>query len=462
MPSLSFRRLTAAVLVLAGLAGPAFAQGERVSYLAFNGKTYEMTRYHGRYVDVYLPDTWTGPHGLSETLIHAYVDRIDLIYQHLLDLVGAHPAGEGPLPVAIVPESCGGLGCGFLGAKGVEMLDVPEFRRSFWEEIAADNPSGILTHELTHNFDLFSQYVAYPPDYPHAWTDFISYYYYAYAHEGFGNVAPEEIVREWREISGRYLREPAADWARCVRDSLCEEDLRITSELAWGGFGFQLALLDGPQAVRGFMAFLDRYKRSHEPPATPEEKNDLYLEALAAGARRNLGCVADTWRWRISDPLRERLDRLYRGANPDCQDSDGDGFSPLQGDCNDRWAAVHPGAPELLRRVDDDCDGRVDGKIKPWPRGPWARTAPPRQREGRFALTAVSLVPPPGPRPEVRFWVSGHGYVGTVPYARSTSFVWSPPPGVDPVAEGLTYRVQLLVRGAPAYVITRPQAFAGS
>ncbi len=41
-------------------------------------------------------------------------------------------------------------------------------------------------------------------------------------------------------------------------------------------------------------------------------------------------------------------------------DLDGDGFGPEDGDCEDRDAAVHPGAPERPDGGDDDCDGEID------------------------------------------------------------------------------------------------------
>ncbi|MEM6369057.1 MAG: MopE-related protein [Myxococcota bacterium] len=41
-------------------------------------------------------------------------------------------------------------------------------------------------------------------------------------------------------------------------------------------------------------------------------------------------------------------------------DSDGDGFTPNAGDCNDSDSSVFPGATELCNGVDNDCDGTVD------------------------------------------------------------------------------------------------------
>ena len=41
-------------------------------------------------------------------------------------------------------------------------------------------------------------------------------------------------------------------------------------------------------------------------------------------------------------------------------DGDGDGYSPLDGDCNDADPTVHIGADEECNGVDDDCDGEID------------------------------------------------------------------------------------------------------
>jgi len=543
-------------------AGKAFGPGQRESYKAFNGKTYEVTRFHGLYVDVLFPDTWM--QGLPAEKRQQFIDLSDLVYQNLLELTGSPPAGDGALQIALVPDACGGsLGCANLGIKGLEMLDDSFITPIAWQQLAMDSPFGVLVHEMTHNFDTFSAYFGYTPDSAHAWTDFMSSYFFTYAWHGNQNTTPEELTRDWLAETAGYFQDPTANWEDCVRDARCTDRL-VFPELTWGGFFFRLALLDGPQAVKGFTAFLTQYKQTHEQPRTAEEKNDLFIEALAAGSHRNLGCVVSTWHWHVSDALRGRMRQRYGNRNSDCQDLDHDGFSPLQGDCNDRKANVHPGAPERTRRVDDDCDGRVDevlvrkpaggdfpsprqislpteirasgaesgqddyvfqlpspGRVRfelcsppdryaalfledgstrlqayfggcvrdyfsleagekvlgviqspdvpysvavqnvgPWPVPPWALTAPPQRDGNRFVLTApAALSQLARPGAQVRFWVSGQGFVGTVPYSPGASFSWEPPAGVDPVAEGLFYRAQLLVGGAPAYEITPPQPF---
>ena len=44
----------------------------------------------------------------------------------------------------------------------------------------------------------------------------------------------------------------------------------------------------------------------------------------------------------------------------DAVDNDGDGFTENEGDCDDTDEDIHPGAPEIVNGVDDDCNGLID------------------------------------------------------------------------------------------------------
>jgi hypothetical protein len=50
-------------------------------------------------------------------------------------------------------------------------------------------------------------------------------------------------------------------------------------------------------------------------------------------------------------------------------DSDRDGWSVEEGDCDDRIPEIHPAAGEQCNRIDDDCDGLVDGEDPDLPVG---------------------------------------------------------------------------------------------
>jgi len=60
--------------------------------------------------------------------------------------------------------------------------------------------------------------------------------------------------------------------------------------------------------------------------------------------------------------------RMPVAQQTDCGDRDGDGFTVSQGDCNDKDAAVHPGATETSDdSVDSDCNGLDDPLAVPNP-----------------------------------------------------------------------------------------------
>ena len=51
---------------------------------------------------------------------------------------------------------------------------------------------------------------------------------------------------------------------------------------------------------------------------------------------------------------------LYQSRKELLTDNDGDGFSALDGDCDDEDTTVHPEAQELCDELDNNCDGEVD------------------------------------------------------------------------------------------------------
>lgn len=309
------------------------------------------------------------------------------------------------------------------------------------------------------------------------------------------------------------------------------------------------------------MRFVAAWRAANPIPPSPEAKNDLHVEAMAAGTSLNLGCYVDAWRWSASADLRGRMASAYGSGNPFCADPDTDSFSRLTGDCDEGDPAVSPAAVETANQRDDDCDGRVDdlpaaeppagdfphlqpvaypaditGRIldgdadrftfqipsarsvrvelcpdpdfrgwvfvfnrdggwrgyqysgedcssqtyalddggtwefsvelntvsqpgryrvqlfepDPLPAPPWAATSSRGLCDGSYALTAASAGA--AGATEVRFWVSGIGLVGSVPYEPLSGIAWTPPAGFDPALHKL--RAQALAAGLPVTPFT--------
>jgi hypothetical protein len=334
----------------------AAADGELVPYTSTENRSYLLHRFSGRYVSLLLPDSWMPGVGLTIDQRRRLIDQLDLTYSFMKDLIGAEPQSDGLLPIAVVdlPSS----GRALIGQKMMEiatsnLLDT---------RLALSDPSGALpttfTHEMAHDFDLFESQLAYYSDWAHAWTSFLVPFTETY---NFTGTYPESIPLFTRESAHerfyvRYLGNPGTSWAACVRSGGGCGDLQ--ANMIWAGVTLRVAELQGPAAIRGFMRELLAH-RGEPPLTTPEAMEDRHLEALAAGAQRDLGCYADAWRWTLSTEARSRMHQRY-GDNPFCADSDGDAFSTLFDDFDDADPNVHPGATETANGKDDDCDGVID------------------------------------------------------------------------------------------------------
>lgn len=543
--------------------------GEVVQYRAFDGTMYTLTQFSGKNVAVLLPDSWLN--GLSREERRTFVDRCDLLYEHYKELIGEEPAGAGLLPIAVISQTCpGAWGCGYIGFKGIEIVDADWSLNPIRQELAAGKAPGVVVHEMDHNFDVFWRYLHYLPDHAHAWTDFMDPYIKIYSRMGSKDLSPNEIQHsEILKHYVPYISDETATWADCVRDGLCQ-NRGINRNYAWAGINHRVAQLHGVRVIRGFMTFLRNYKATQPPPSSPEAKEDLRIEALAFGTGLNLGCYVDTWRWYASAGLRARMTAQYGANNPFCLDNDRDGFSVIQGDCDDSNPAINPGATDLMNGLDDDCNlvaddrlfteppngdfpnpqpltypARITGRITdndadfftfalPTPRRVrftlrstpdfagwifvydqnggwygyqhvfegqlstakydlnearvwrfgvqlntpsqpgryaveitdaarwpvmWGTTEPPAFQNGAYRLTAYTqtledVLEPPT---HVRFWVSGVGFVGTVPFASSTFVNWIPE---GSLAEGTYgYRAQLFSGPVPVADATAAQWF---
>ncbi len=363
--------------------------GESVTYHSWKGADYAMQRFAGRYVQVFVPPAWFADARFGPETRRKLLDKLDLLYTYYKEVVGAEPAGDGLLPIAFVLEPGCGYGCGIVGGKGIEIADdrlccSARGDLAIWGEAATGLAQNALVHEMAHNFDVFGAYFEYFEDAGHYWTDVVNVALYDYTRSGTTpytffaeSMTPEEVLEYWRQWTfWTYLRHPGASWEHCVRDGLCKTQ-GLEPKAAEAGFFHRVYQLYGPHVLEGFLRYLRETAAREAPRATAQQKEDLLVEALAAGAGADVSCMADQLRWSISPEVRARLAAAYPAAVPVCADGDGDGSTPFLGDTDDANPAIHPGAREIANGIDDDGNGLVDeaivqqGAKAPFSTDPW-------------------------------------------------------------------------------------------
>jgi uncharacterized protein (TIGR03437 family) len=345
-----------------------YPPSETVTYQALDGGKFTLLAFSGRRIRYALPNSWIdgSAQSLSPTELITLIERTDLVYEKMVDVIGGEPRGDGLMIIAVVPlEGEGGAqGTALLGVKRIEVATSQLAATKV--ALAQGTLSDTILHEIAHTFDLYRNYLSYYPDSSHNWTEFWIAYSQYLLHFGDYNSAPELAFQEKVYYFTNLWDKGAnsSSWAQCVRNGGGCESEGITTNKAYAGLLLRYARLHGVEAIKGAFEFYKNYKATHDQNEiftfTPEQKNDLLVEALAYGASANISGELDAWYWPLSDSTREKLRQTYPAQNPTVVDADGDGWSPVRGDLYDHDPSVHPGAVEVINGKDDDCNGFID------------------------------------------------------------------------------------------------------
>ncbi len=184
------------------------------------------------------------------------LDRLDILYTTYRDLMQGEPLGSGPLTIAFVPETCG-LACGYIGSKGIEVKQGPNNYKNIILDLNAGRLDTVLTHEMSHNFDLYWNYLHYLPDHGHAWTDMFEFFApFRFAREQHKQQQPDDLYQSpSNSVWKPYLADASANWEKCVRDQLCHAD-GFTENHLWAMIYYRIEALHGIDAVLQSFAYL--------------------------------------------------------------------------------------------------------------------------------------------------------------------------------------------------------------
>lgn len=351
----------------------AYSPSEAITYTDIHGGQHSLRAFSGRKVRYALPEAWVdgSAQALTPSELVALVEKTDTLYEAMAAVVASEPDGAGLLTIAAVPLPSGeggALGRAVVGEKKCEISTA--ILGGVKQSLAEGRLNSTIRHEVAHTFDVYHNFIYYYPDSSHAWVDFWMEYGEYLTRSGPYAVAPDLVLQtKMIDFTRRYDALATSDtWARCIKPgSVCESE-RVFANKVFAGLFLRYERLHGRAALARAFDFYRQYALTHSLAAaafdTPEFKTDLLAEALSYGIGADASPELEAWFWPVSEEARRKLRLAYPQPNPFVADSDGDGWTPLRGDRDDRDPTVHPGAVETANGKDDDCNGYVDDILR--------------------------------------------------------------------------------------------------
>jgi regulation of enolase protein 1 (concanavalin A-like superfamily) len=362
--------LLACALCIAPVFSAQAPDGSTVQYKSFDTQDptiHNLRNFNGKYTCMQISQETLDKVGIAR--VRKAIDEQDIIYAAFMGYIQRAPTADGLMKVSVFNTLSCTAAC--IENGGVGNIEV---QSAFFEKPDYEH---YIIHEFAHAFDFYSQLVFVTSEQPlgHDWTSFWQFwveYTLGIGEEGLN--ATDYMKYNTRRMLEPYETMLGASWEQCIRDENCPYGIHsdsVLKESAQGGVVLRIAQTLGDGVIRKWIPELKilMTERNNIPPSTPQGQTELLIESLSRAAKLDLSCFFGVWNWPMSTALRGRM-AVY-GANPFCQDLDGDGFTRFRKDCNDQAASVRPGAVELMNGVDDDCDGIKDNtvvrEISPFP-----------------------------------------------------------------------------------------------
>ncbi len=278
------------------------------SYTTFQGETSNLYKYEGTKTMLLAKSN-----SLDATIMKKWTDAMDGAYNFYKLCTGREPDF---LPstyinqkstIASADPTCG-AGCGYLGATGIELLDV--YFDQCYTSLKFDNKYEQITfYEMGRNFWFYGNKLSYTND-PITTGYAVFMRFMSMKYLGLDdNSSHTEFVNQIRGLRTTYLANPSLNWSNTLGVAQGVPNSPWSSADLFASFCFYLEETYGWQWLQNVW----KYAGLRPDRVTTQDAVDNFVIASSQAANKNLVSLFQEWRWTISQPAIEYINSLGLG-----------------------------------------------------------------------------------------------------------------------------------------------------
>ena len=278
------------------------------SYTTFQGETSNLYKYEGKKTMLLAKSN-----ELDTAIMRKWVNAMDGAYNFYKLCTGREPDF---LPstyinqkstIASADPTCG-AGCGYLGATGIELLDV--YFDQCLTSLKFDNKYEQITfYEMGRNFWFYGNKLSYTND-PITTGYAVFMRFMSMKYLGVDdNSSHIEFVNQIRGLRTTYLANPSLNWSNTLGVAQGVPNSSWSSADLFASFCFYLEETYGWQWLQNVW----KYAALRPDRVTTQDAVDNFVIASSQAANKNLVSLFQEWRWTISQPAIEYINSLGLG-----------------------------------------------------------------------------------------------------------------------------------------------------
>lgn len=278
---------------------------ESQTYVTFSGDTVPMFKYEGTKTMLLSKES-----NLDTAVMQKWLDAMDGAYNFYMLCTGREPD---PLPstwinqkstIASADPTCG-AGCGYLGATGIEILDV-YFDMCYTSILFENKYEQIIFYELGRNFWFYGNKLAYEND-PITTGYAVFMRFMSMKYIGVDDYPSHiDFVNSIRELRSAYMADSTLNWANTLGVGAGVPGSPWGAADLFASFCFYLEETYGWQWLQNIW----KYAALLPDRQSTQDAADNFIIASSQAANMNLIPLFQEWRWPVSQSAIDFIDSL--------------------------------------------------------------------------------------------------------------------------------------------------------